>query len=81
MGKFISVTIKPKPIQGMANNTHTFDLSQDAILLFRKSSPGLFSITLKPEYENRVKQALGIDLRTEIESITIPESESKKLLE
>jgi len=81
MGKFVSVTIKPKLLSGTAPNTHTFDLSQDAILLFRKTSPGFVSITLKPEYENRVKQALGIDTRTEIESMTISEAESKKLLE
>jgi len=81
MGKFVSVTIKPKITLGLASNSHTLDLSKDAILMFRKSSPGMVSITLKPEYENRIKQGLGIDSRTEIEAITITEAESKKLLE
>ncbi len=81
MSKFVKVVIKPKHIAGMAPVSHTVDLSMDAILLFRNSSPGFVALTLKPEYENRFKQGLGIDLRAEIESITITEHEARKLYE
>lgn len=81
MNRFVTATIKIKNEGGQAFQPITIKLSTDAILLYKEAQVNFISLTLKPEYEAKIKTSLGIHHQASIEYITISKQEETKLSE
>ncbi|MCC6761954.1 MAG: hypothetical protein IT252_12105 [Chitinophagaceae bacterium] len=81
MTQFIKVTISVKPVGPQAYENKQVFLSSDTILLAKQSTNNSFSITVKPEYEAAIKEALGLHAKNEFSSIIATNKDANNLFE
>jgi hypothetical protein len=82
MSKFIKIALRAKSIGAQAYSEQNVIINADAILTLRSSGGGAtHTITLKPEYDKRIRQSVGLDERNELEYIKADNKDLKKLIE
>ena len=80
MSKFIKVTIQIKPVGAQGYEPKILTITSDAILTFRQIMNGESEIVIKPEYEGKIKDSIGLHIKNEI-TVTAKDSYMKPLTE